>query len=361
MESKSFSSSILYISFNQDSSCLALGLEYGYRIYNLTSNKLDFYERFLDGGIKIIEMLYTTNLLVLVGGGKNPKFSKNKIILYDENTSKIITEFSFTDYISNVKIKKDRIFLVSDKNIIILSLFNFKLIDKIDFSFQNKKGLIAVTYENDVNYLAFPDKAIGFVYIKTYKKFEVEKEGRINAHEDEIACINFDKNKYLATSSVNGKYLRIFKVENKVFLYQFKFPCCLSVINIEFDESDFVLCSTNVGKVYVFSLKNVKKEDDEKDYFFYDNNEENNVINNNNNIFKFFEKEENFWAVLNLNEKKIISTFVNGNFGKNKIVTISSKGNYYRSRFDVNKKGENMIKEEEKNLDDFNFSNFKFI
>ena len=354
MESKSFSSSILYISFNQNSSCLAIGLEYGYRIYNLTSNKLDFYERFLDGGIKIIEMLYNTNLLVLVGGGKNPKFSKNKVILYDESSSKIITEFSILDYINNVKIKNDRIFIVSDKNIIILSLFNFKLIDKID-TYQNKKGLIAITYENDVNYLAYPIKAVGFINIKIYKNYQIENDDIINAHEDELACINFDKNKYLATSSVNGKYLRIFKVENKVFLYQFKFPCCLSVINIEFDESDFVLCSTNVGKVYVFSLKNVKKEDDEKDYFFYDKNEEENDINNNNNnnIFKFFQKEENFWAVLNLNEKKIISTFVNGDFGKNKVVTISSKGNYYRSRFDVNNKGENMIKEEEKNLDDY--------
>ena len=352
MESKSFSSSILYISFNQDSSCLALGLEYGYRIYNLTSNTLDFYERFLDGGIKIIEMLYRTNLLVLVGGGKHSKFSKNKVILYDENTSKIVTDFSFTNYINNVKIKRDRIFVVSDKNIVILSLYNFKLIDKIDLPFENKKGLIAVTYESDVNYLAYPDKAIGYVNIRIYQNFQVEVKEQINAHDDELACLNFDKNKYLATSSVNGKYLRIFKVANQKFLYEFKFPSRLSVINIEFDESNFVLCSTDIGKVYVFSLKNVKKKDDEKDYFFNENNDENNHINDKNNFFNFFKKEESFWAVLNLNEKKIISTFVNGNFGKNKIVTISSKGNYYRSRFDEINKGENMIKEEEKNLDD---------
>ena len=96
---------ILYISFNQDNTCFAVGTEIGYKIYDLINPNLDYYERVLDGGIGIIEMLYKSNILVLVGGGEYPKYSKNKVILFDDNSGKIITELTFIGYVNNVKLK----------------------------------------------------------------------------------------------------------------------------------------------------------------------------------------------------------------------------------------------------------------
>jgi WD repeat-containing protein 45 len=53
-------------------------------------------------------MLYKSNIIALVGGGKYPKHSRNKIILWDDFQAKVMTEISFTTYIKNVKMKKDK-------------------------------------------------------------------------------------------------------------------------------------------------------------------------------------------------------------------------------------------------------------
>lgn len=53
-------------------------------------------------------MVNKSNILALVGGGKFPKYSKNKVILWDENQAKVISELSFNSYVKNVKIVKDK-------------------------------------------------------------------------------------------------------------------------------------------------------------------------------------------------------------------------------------------------------------
>ena len=96
MSEKKKKNKILYISFNKDNTCLSLGMETGYRIYDLTKkDTLYYYERIFGKGIGIIEMLEKTNILGLVGGGIEPWENEKRVILYDDKVGNVIVNFGF--------------------------------------------------------------------------------------------------------------------------------------------------------------------------------------------------------------------------------------------------------------------------
>lgn len=87
-------SSVLFAGFNQDAECFAIGTEDGFRIFQSDPYKNTFTREF-DGGIAIVEMLYRSNIIAIVGGGSSPKYNPNKVMLWDDNQGKCIGELKF--------------------------------------------------------------------------------------------------------------------------------------------------------------------------------------------------------------------------------------------------------------------------
>lgn len=252
------SGKMLFASFNQDGTCFAIGTDIGFKIYN-SSPFRDNFERILEGGIGIVEMLNRCNILALVGGGKTPKYSPNKVIIWDDHQSKVVSELRFTSYIYNVKLKKDRLIVVCEHKIYLFNLLNFQNIDTID-TFDNAKGLIAVNPDPKSTVIAYPDKSQGIVRVKFYDR---EFSQVISAHESSIAslAINFEGT-LLATASDKGTLIRIFNSQSGNLLQEVRRGTEKAAIySIVFNPMSNLLATTSDrGTVHIFSLAGAIKK-----------------------------------------------------------------------------------------------------
>src|SRR5580704_16190167 len=108
------SSTILFVAFNQDGGCLIRGTTSGFEIFRTGSDTKEekdeaVFRRDFGKGIQRVEMLYYSNILALVGGGKDPWFPESRVILWNEAEGKRIKSLDFRDRVCNVKLRRDRL------------------------------------------------------------------------------------------------------------------------------------------------------------------------------------------------------------------------------------------------------------
>jgi WD40 repeat protein len=248
---------ILYSTFNQDGSRFSIGTDLGFKIFSSSPFKINF-ERSFEGGIGICEMQNRSNILALVGGGKSPKFSPNKVIVWDDIQSKALSELIFKSLVLNVRLKKDRIIVVCDQKIYVFNLLNFQKIDTI-YTYDNTKGLIAISPDAKSTVVAYPEKNQGMVGVKFYDK---EFTQFIQAHESSIACMtmNFDGT-LLATASDKGTLIRVFNTNTGFLLQEVRRGSEKATIySLSFNlSSSLIACSSDRGTIHIFTLAGAQK------------------------------------------------------------------------------------------------------
>ena len=84
MVNRSVSRQLLNASFNRDNNCFSICTRDGYNIFNSESGSL-CYEK-SDGALSIVEMLYSTSLLAIVGAGEQPALSPRRLLLFNTET-----------------------------------------------------------------------------------------------------------------------------------------------------------------------------------------------------------------------------------------------------------------------------------
>ncbi|XP_067408456.1 WD repeat domain phosphoinositide-interacting protein 4 isoform X5 [Emydura macquarii macquarii] len=219
--------------FNQDQSCFCCAMESGVRIYNveplMEKGHLDHEQV---GSVALVEMLHRSNLLAIVGGGGNPKFSEISVLVWDDaregkdGKDKLVLEFTFTKPALAVRMRHDKIVIVLRNRIYVYSfpdnptkLFEFDTRD-------NPKGLCDLCPSLEKQLLVFPGHKCGSLQLVDLSSTQPGTSSApftINAHQGEIACVSLNQpGTVVASASRQGTLIRLFDTQSKEKLVELR-------------------------------------------------------------------------------------------------------------------------------------------
>ena len=260
--------------FNQDQTCFVAALDDGLRVFYLDPiREMSHLRHELVGSVSKVEMLYKTNLIAFVGGGKKPRFPENNVLVYDDRQQEFVMEVSLPESVLNIRLKRDKLIAVCRSQIHVFSFPNrCKLLFNVTTR-DNPKGIcelssvrlgVANLSEGSHDLMVFPGYKTGSVQILNLATTEQKVSSApvtINAHKTELAVINVNQQgTMIATASVKGTLIRIWDSIQRVMLVELRRgsdPAILYCLNFS-PGDEWLCCSSDKGTVHVFALQDYR-------------------------------------------------------------------------------------------------------
>ncbi|XP_065861306.1 autophagy-related protein 18a [Euphorbia lathyris] len=336
--------SLLHLSFNQDYGCFAAATDHGFRIYNCDPFR-EIFRRDFDrggGGIGVVEMLFRCNILALVGGGSDPQYPPNKVMIWDDHQSRCIGELSFRSEVRSVKLRRDRIIVVLEQKIFVYNFADLKLLHQIE-TIANPKGLCAVSQGAGSLVLVCPGLQKGQVRVEHYAS---KRTKFIMAHDSRIACFALAQDgQLLATASTKGTLVRVFNAADGTLLQEVRRGADRAEIySLAFSSTaQWLAVSSDKGTVHVFSLKNnsgilvADKSPNTADSIGASNLPSSSLSFFKGVLPKYFSSE---WSVAQFRLVEGSQYVVAFGHQKNTVVILGLDGSFYRCQFDPVNGGE---------------------
>lgn len=228
--------------------------------------------------------------------------------------------------------------MIFKRIIYIYNLFTYENIDIIH-TFENPKGYFAVTENDGINIVAYPDKTTGYIAVRDY----IQKTCLLvkSIYEEYFSFMSFNSTgKLLATANKEGTTIYIFNTENGKCLQELKRGRKKSdILSICFDENDMMISATShKGTVHIWStqtsLNEIKRHIEEKET---DQKKmtDGTIPQNKFSVWKKFPississkfQTERGFAQLHLPNERTICTFNQNE--KNQIIVVSESGIIY--------------------------------
>jgi autophagy-related protein 18 len=226
---------------------------------------ISFYSFFLflgEGGVSLVEMLYCTSLIALVGSGDHPSFSPRRLRIYNTKTEKYICELNFLSTILNIKMNYKRLCVILENKIHIFETNTMKIQHTIDTT-SNPTGICTLSGSNDphstiTTYMCYPaSEEKGEIFVYDAQLLQVV--GCIRAHNTRIRCCSLNQQgSLLATCSQQGTVIRVFSVPAGKKLFTFRrgtYPAKINSIHFNRRSDMMVVSSSDSSTVHVFSMK----------------------------------------------------------------------------------------------------------
>ncbi|XP_076952854.1 autophagy-related protein 18a-like [Bidens hawaiensis] len=341
--SSSTTPTILHLSFNQDSTCFAAGTDRGFRIYNCDPFRTIFRRDFsTGGGIAVVQMLFRCNILALVGGGPDPQYPLNKVMIWDDHQSRCIGELSFRSEVNSVRLRRDRIVVILAQKIYVYNFADLKLLQQID-TFMNPKGLCEVSHVAGSMVLVCPGLHKGQIRAEHYGSKQTKF---IMAHDSRVVCMALTHDgRLLATASSKGTLVRVFNTLDGSLLQEVRRGADRAdIYSLAFSTTaERLAVSSDRGTVHVFNLK-------------VDSGPLQTISDHNNGsppvvshlsfmrgvLPKYFSSE---WSMARVHLNEGLQYVVGFGHQKNTVVILGMDGSFYRCQFDPVAGGEMTVVE----------------
>lgn len=335
---------LLFVGFNQDYGCFACGTNTGFKIFNCDPFKETFQRDFEKGGIGYVEMLFRCNILALVGGGRNPRYPRNKVMIWDDHQNRCIGELSFRSTVRAVKLRRDRVVVVLEFKIYVYNFADLKLVDQID-TCPNAKGLCALCPDNNNNVLVCPAVSRGVIRVELY---DSKTHKYIHAHNHALACfaLNSDGSR-VATASDEGTLIRVFDTTTGVRLQELRRGADpAEIYSICFNSlSQWLAVSSDKSTIHIFSLEEKQQENSESGNQVQAGDAKANPRSFFSNLAgilpSYFNSQWSFARFSVPSSRTVVA------FGQdaNSIIVVSADGTFYKAIFDPNTPNSEAVQE----------------
>jgi WD40 repeat protein len=185
---------VLSISFNDDCSCFSIGLNTGFCVFNARECSLKLTRDF-NAGVGLVQMMGNANHLALVGGGRQPKFAQNKVILWDEAKGKVALEITTLTTVRGVQLGRNRVIVVLQNSV---RVYSFSKPPDLIAAYETADNLLGLCSMSD-KIIAFPGRTAGHIQLVEMATGNVSI---IPSHSSALRAIQLSPDgNFLATAS----------------------------------------------------------------------------------------------------------------------------------------------------------------
>ncbi|KAJ3445464.1 wd-repeat protein interacting with phosphoinosides wipi -related [Anaeramoeba flamelloides] len=239
------------LSFNPQKNCFSCAISNSFKVYNSNPFHKRFKRTFENKKINLIEMLGSSNILVLVFENK-----PNQLTIWDDYQSQELITLDFDTKITSAKLFIDKVVVCCLKKVIVYRFDSLEEIERIN-TCNNPKGLIAVTenIRQNLDVLAVPGEKKGEIILNKYGNNPFVS--KFKTFDQQIETFELSKNgKLLGVCSIDGTLIRIFNCETKYCVYQFKRGKKKAVIfSMSFNKNNSLIAITSNRKsIHIFEI-----------------------------------------------------------------------------------------------------------
>ncbi|KAL7425149.1 autophagy protein [Cryptotrichosporon argae] len=270
---------LLYCNFNQDFTCIAAGHKKGYTILNCDPYG-KIHSKNDGGGIAIVEMLFCTSLVALVGSPEASGSSPRKLSIVNTKRQSTICELLFPTSVLAVKMNRKRLVVVLESEIYIYDISTMKLLHTIE-SGSNPHAVCTLSSSSERSYIAYPSppsNSAGALSssapttspiatrtgdVLLFDTLNLSALTVVQAHKNPIAALTLNADgTLLATASEQGTVIRVFSIPSGQKLWQFRRGTAAArIFSLNFNLTSTLLAVSSASStIHMYKLDGKTRE-----------------------------------------------------------------------------------------------------